>query len=702
VTTSKGLDKFRDLHVVTFSKGEGLSADRVSSVLATPDGGIWAGNKEALNFILGRKVSAIDQSNGLPGRQITSLLEDQRGRLWVGIEDKLYRFFQGQFRQVTQTGGGSTGTVISLAEDPDGTIWAASAGEPSKLLHVSDLKVTEEVLAPSPRRITTLATNPEGGLWIGFVDGDLAGFSKSQWRPIPFHRPANTGVVSRVVLGPAGSVLASTSAGVIGWRDNKPRTLSNANGLPCNRTYSLIFDSQQTLWLYTPCGLLSIADGELRRWWQDPNAKIAVRTFDILDGAQPASTSFQPSAAMSPDGRLWFANSNVLQVIDPLRLSKNPIPPPVHIETVTADLKEYPIQRELRLPALTRELQIDYTALSFVVPQRVRFRYKLEGWESQWRDAGTRRQAFYTNLRPSSYRFHVMASNDDGLWNEAGAILDFSIAPAYYQTTWFLVFCAIALAGTLWSLYLLRLKRVTQEIQQRMGARLEERERIARELHDTLLQGFQGLMLRFQSVMKILPSSEPPYQMMTKVMDRADEVLLEGRQRVRNLREEGKSGTELPEVLASCGQELAQDRTALFNLVVMGTPQAVSPIVFTDVYRIAREALFNAFQHSQATKIEVELTYTDIQVCLRVRDDGAGIDSQTLNDGKTGHWGLSGMRERAQRIGAQLSIWSNPGAGTEVELTVPAKVAYPENRKNSIWLRIMRAGRKPGRAWNRG
>jgi signal transduction histidine kinase len=226
---------------------------------------------------------------------------------------------------------------------------------------------------------------------------------------------------------------------------------------------------------------------------------------------------------------------------------------------------------------------------------------------------------------------------------------------------------------------------------------MEERERIARELHDTLLQGFQGLILRFQAVMKTLPAEARARTMMEQVLDRADEVLLEGRQSVRDLREEGTSETELSEALRQCGEELAHNHGSLFGLTIVGEPKPVAPVVFNESYRIAREALINAFQHSEARKIEVEVTYLESGISLRVRDDGMGIDATTLSKGRTGHWGLSGMRERAQKIAAKVDIWSQAGAGTEIELTIPSDVAYPQKMERSLWHRI-----KAALARNRG
>lgn len=388
------------------------------------------------------------------------------------------------------------------------------------------------------------------------------------------------------------------------------------------------------------------------------------------------------------DGTLWFANRGGLQMIDPAHLSGNVVPPPVHIEEVTADRHSYSPGSDLQLPALTRDVAIRYTALSFVAPQGVRFRYKLEGQDIEWQEAGTRREAFYTNLAPRSYRFQVIARNNDGLWNETGDTLSFSIAPAYNQTSWFALLIAAALGGSVSLIYLVRLKQATAQIQERLGARLEERERIARELHDTLLQGFQGLLLRFQAVVKALPEHGQSRQLMESALDRADEVLLEGRQRVRDLREENANGGELPEALLHFGQELAQEHSSQFSLSLIGSAAPMDPIVRQEAYRIGQQALLNAFRHAFASRIEVELTYRHGGVSLRVRDDGIGIDPVTLSGGKSGHWGLLGMRERAELIGAKLDFWSQAGAGTEIELSIPSEVAFPRSRSQSLWRRI--------------
>jgi signal transduction histidine kinase len=283
-----------------------------------------------------------------------------------------------------------------------------------------------------------------------------------------------------------------------------------------------------------------------------------------------------------------------------------------------------------------------------------------------------------------------MASNSEGVWNKAEAVTGFIIQPALYQTYWFYALCVCAALGLLWELYRLRLRQMSKRLQGRLEVRIAERERIARELHDTLLQGFQGLTLHFQAVMEQIPDQEPARQSMKKALTFADAVLLEGRQRVRELRPEGSETHELSQQIAAYGEELVKDQVVAFNVTVVGSPQPLHPVVSDEIYRIAREALANAFRHAQASKIEVEVTYDTASVCLRVRDNGNGIGPEILDSGKKGHWGLSGMRERARNIGAQLSILSNPGSGAEIDLTLPAKVAYVGAPKNRYWYWIAR------------
>ena len=507
VRTAKGLDSFRDFRVATWSAHEGFTADNVSSTFAAHDGTVWVGNANGLDSIKDGQVSSIRTGKGLPGDRVTSIFEDHSHRLWVGIDDDLTIFESGHFKKVIGKNGRQTGPIAGITEDTKGNIWAQVYGDDQRLLRVHGDTIQEEFRNPQTRLARTLAVDGDDNVWMGLKDGNLAVYRHGTFETISYEHTKQTSVREVIVDGD-GSVLGATSYGVIGWRRGKKTTLSVRNGLPCDATLGLVLDKAGDLWVSMPCGVAEIDKAELQRWWNDPSTKIRLKINDAFDGVQTGSAHFDAGTTRSPDGRLWFATGSVLQMIDPSRLDGNRIIPPVHIEEIVADHRVYPAQDGVRLPALTRDLEIDYTALSFIAPQKVRFRYRLDGHETEWQDPGTRRQALYNDLPPGKYRFHVIACNNDGLWNEAGATLDFVVPPALYQTWWFRLMCGVTAAAALWMFYLYRLKQATAKIQERLGGRLEERERIARELHDTLLQGFQGLVLRFQAVMKILPENE--------------------------------------------------------------------------------------------------------------------------------------------------------------------------------------------------
>ncbi len=313
-----------------------------------------------------------------------------------------------------------------------------------------------------------------------------------------------------------------------------------------------------------------------------------------------------------------------------------------------------------------------------------------------------RRQAFYNNLSPGDYRFRVTASNNSGVWNETGTFLDFSIAPAYYQTNWFRAACVIAFMAMLWGLYRLRVRQLAQQFNMTLEARLSERTRIARDLHDTLLQSFHGLLLRFQTVSNELPPGNTK-QKLDSAIDQAAEAITEGRDAVQELRSSTMVTNDLAVAISALGQELAAAETsedsAVFRVTVEGTPRNLHPILRDEVYRIAAETIRNAFKHAHARQIEVEIRYDERQFRVRVRDDGKGIDPTILNgDELGGHFGLHGLHERAELIGGKVTVWSERDSGTEVELTIPASRAYrtPSTGRRS-WVAEKLSGKFSGK-----
>jgi signal transduction histidine kinase len=442
----------------------------------------------------------------------------------------------------------------------------------------------------------------------------------------------------------------------------------------------------------------------VQRWWGQPESRLKVRVFDASDGVQSGVGHFNTSAR-TLDGRLWFANGTLLQMIDPAHMAGNTVAPPVHVDLIVADRKSYSPQEGLSLPPLTRDLEIDYTALSFVLPQKVFFRYMLDGRDTRWQEPGTRRQAFYNDLRPGHYRFRVIACNNDGVWNEVGATLEFNILPAFYQTKWFVLFCVAATTCLAWMAYRYRVRQVTGRLDMQFKERLSERTRIARELHDTLLQSFQGLTLHFQRARNLLPDrAAEAIQTLDKALDGAEQAIVEGRDAIHDLRSLAPAAQGLAEEITALGEELIAEDTnkepAQFRVVIEGSVRVLHPNVHLDISRIAREALRNAFIHSQGRLIETEITYSDKLFRLRIRDDGKGLDPNVRDQGeRTGHWGLRGMRERAERLGGELDLWSEPGAGTEVELRLPGSIVYEaspaRNGVRLFWKKMINDHERP-------
>jgi signal transduction histidine kinase len=463
-------------------------------------------------------------------------------------------------------------------------------------------------------------------------------------------------------------------------KNGRLATLTSQNGLPCDLVHWAIQDGDHSFWLYMACGLVRIARHQWETWAADPKRTIETTVFDSSGGLRlhsNYSSGYSPQVAISTDGKIWFLPQDGVSVIDPRHLPVNKLPPPVHIEEVKVDGKVWDASHGWRLPALVRDVTIHYTALSFVAPEKVHFRYKLEGQDPDYKEVVNDREAQYTNLKPRNYRFRVMACNDSGVWNEAGDILDFSIAPAYYQTTWFLVSCVGAFFALLWMLYRYRLYQVAREFNAHLEGRVNERVRVARELHDTLLQGFQGLMLRLQVVGEMLPPGKAK-QELEETLETGDQTIVESRHAVHDLRSPAANMNDLAGALRALGQELATGHSANFRLVIEGPRRELHPIIRDEIYRIAREALRNAFAHSGAGHIEAEITFGERLFRLRIRDDGAGIPPEVLDGGRSGHFGLAGMRERAKQISSQLTISSVPEAGTEIELSVKGSIAYNE------------------------
>jgi signal transduction histidine kinase/ligand-binding sensor domain-containing protein len=693
VGTAEGLDRFHELAVTSLSADEGLSGANARSVLAARDGSLWIAMADGLFRWKEGKVSKypIPSSAATEHDEIQSLFEDEQGRIWVAAYSGLLAFAHGKLTRVPAVPVGAT---FAIAADNHRGLWLSVWPDSGSdgLMHLLDGKIIEQVpgqkLGGGPGT-GGLVPDRDGGVWLGLYTGGLSYYRDGRVRNIPLtDRPNGSVEVLDLSLDRDGAVWAATANGLTRIRNGRIATLSTANGLPCNKIHWMIDDDASAYWLYTQCGLLRVARTELDAWAADPKRTIQVTTYDAADGIRlvPTLSGMHPQVAKSSNGKIWFVNYDTVSFFDPARMTRNTLAPPVHVEQVTADHRTYLAKPGLRLPPLVRDLSIDYTALSLVAPEKVHFKYKLEGQDLSWREVVNEREARYSNLAPGTYRFRVIASNNSGVWNDAGAALDFMIAPAYWQTLWFRAVCGTALLGVLVLLYWLRVRQLAHAFNMKLDARVEERTRIARDLHDTMLQNFQGVLLQLRAALRFL-EREPAKarEVLTSAIDQAVQSIKGGRETVQGLRTSARESNDLPGAIVGLGKDLAAAHggsdTPSVRVAVEGTVRDLHPIVRDEVFRVTAEALRNVFQHSRAVQVEVELCYDAREFRLRVRDDGQGIDPQILaGGGREGHFGLRGMRERAKLAGGKLTLWSAPDSGTEVELLIPGSAAYAPSR----------------------
>jgi len=495
VSTSTGLDRFREFAVPTISLNQGLSIAAVDVLEATPDGSIWIATADGLNrwqdghmTVYGRRnvprpAGRTDQQNAIANvratevansglrNKVNSLGQDDRGRLWAGSREGVFYFDRGRFVRVP---GLPVGDTFSIAGDGHGKVWISNFDE--GLFYATSEGAVQRIpwarFGQTYPAVALLPDRPQGSLWLGFVEGGIAYLKDGQIRASYSTADGlGHGEVMDLQFGSDGAVWASTEGGLSRVKEGRITTLTSKNGLPCDAVQWAIEDNDHSFWLSMPCGLVRIARSELEAWLSGPRRTVQTTVFESSDGVWIFGRHGRhaPYVTKSPDGKIWFSRPDGVSVIDPHHLAFNKLPPPVHVERVIADHKNYDASSQgsggLRLPPNVRDLQIDYTALSLVAPEKVRFRYELEGRDRGWQDAGNRRQAFYTDLAPRHYRFRVIACNNSGVWNEQGASLDFAIAPAYYQTNWFLALCVAAFLALLWAAYRLRIRQVQQQEQ---------------------------------------------------------------------------------------------------------------------------------------------------------------------------------------------------------------------------------------------
>jgi len=670
-----GLIRFKDRAVRMFTTADGLPNNVIMTVLASSDGGLWTGaNCGGLSRFDGRSFRTYSEKDGLRNSCVYALAEDANHDLWIGTYGGgVFRFRDGRFTQYSKAQGLASDIVTSIVPARDGSIWLATLAAVSRLRNGQIRNyTTADGLYGS--RAVSLYEDRSGAIFAATGKGidRLAGDTF-----VHFSSGGNS-LIGGDQSG--GMYVFRSHSGIFRIEKNQPIRV-----VPDIWASNMLVTKQGDVWLsgaaiyrFPPGGLQGLGGRD------EP---LDYATFGRADGLGAMECSFAfPNSALTRDGKLWVATPQGLAMLDLPQLPRTNQKPSIYMEEVTVGRNVQPPGHELALPPGTHHVELHFDPIEISSPEKVHLQYRLDSVDSEWLDAGPPAHAIYSNIPAGTHAFHVRACNRDGIWDRVGMVYSITQQPYFYETASFQLAAVTAGFLLLAGLHRLRLRRATAQLNARLGERMAERERIARELHDTLLQGFQGLVLHFQAVLDQIPVQEAAHHTMKKALSYADQVLIEGRGRVRGLRAEGAKANELSQELASFGEELAKDRAIAFKVTVVGRPPSLYPVVRDEIYRIAREAMANAFRHSQASSIEVEISGDCASFCLRVRDNGAGIDREILDNGRKGHWGLSGMRERARNIGGQLTIWSDRGAGTEIDLKVPAKVAYAGKRKEPRWL----------------
>jgi signal transduction histidine kinase len=614
----------------------GLAKDVIYSITGGR-GEIWIGRQRGGLTRLRYKggsftTETFTKAEGLAQNSVYTVHQSRDGTVWAGtLSGGVSSFKNGKFTTYTTANGLASNAVTAMLETSDGTMWFATPNGLNARSQDRFRTYTGRDGLP-PGNVNCLLEDSTGALWIGASEG-----------------------------------LAFLNSGRIKLPLGVPESLREA-------VFGLAEDRYGWLWIATSNHVLRVNRDKLLR---GPLEAADVREYGPADGLA-SSEGVKRSRSVVADrlGRIWFSLNHGISVANPARLSGSSAPAIAHIQSISADGGLLDMQDAVRVPAAPHRVTFSYAGVSLSAPERVRCRYRLDGVDRDWSDPVTTREAIYSNLGPGLYHFRVIASNSEGLWNGAEATLRFEIEPLFWQTWWFRSGGALAFVGAILAVYRLRLRQLTRQMNLRFEERLAERTRIARELHDTLLQGFLSASMQLHVAMDQAPDDWPAKPRLGRAIQLIGQVIEEGRNTLRGLRSANNDSLDLELAFSRVRQEFAGQEQSGFRVIVEGQPRDLHPVLRDEVYRIGREALVNAFRHSRAKSIEVEVQYAANRLRILVRDNGCGIDPQVIRSGRDGHFGLISMRERAERIGARLTVRSHTANGTEVELSVPGQTAF--------------------------
>ena len=741
-TNAQGLARLNSSGVAWMEPSTGMASEAITALFEDREGNLWVGSARGLERIRDSVFVTYSATEGLPAEGVGPVYVDGEGHTWLApLDGGLWRLKDGRPEQVTAAGL-SSDIIYSIAGATDG-VWIGRRQGGLTHLRLDGGAISTRTYAVrdglAQNSVYAVHESRDGSAWAGTLSGGVSRLRDGQFTSYTSADGLATNTVASILESADGVMWFATPGGLSAFDDGKWRTYRAAEGLPSDDIHCLLEDSGGTLWAGSSSGLafrsgdafrvpaglpvalrgpiLGLAeDGDGSLWVSTANRLVrltratlltgefsedALREFTVADGLRGVEgVKRHRSVVADASGRIWFSTNGGVSVVDPARLAALSAPAIAHIETVAADGRALDAQAPVVVPGGSRRIVFGYTGLSLAVPERVRFRYKLDDFDSAWSEPVETREAVYTNLSPGSYRFRVAASNVDGAWSDSEGSISFEVAPLFWQTSWFRLAGALALCFAMAGVYRLRMHQLTRQLNLRFEERLAERTRVAQELHDTLLQGFLSASMQLHVAAERLPDESPAKPPLNRVMSLMSEVIDEGRRAVQGLRSSGNESLDLEQALCRVPRELSMDDGVNLRVIASGPPKALHPVLRDEVYRIGREAVVNALRHANATSIEVEVEYAPRDLRVLVRDDGRGISPEVLQSGRAGHWGLTGMRERAERVGGRLSVWSKVAEGTEVELLIPGRLAYrsPSGQQAGGWLSRWMPRRPQGQA----
>jgi ligand-binding sensor domain-containing protein/signal transduction histidine kinase len=680
VGTTSGVQRLRDSIFTTYSHSNGLPSDSNGPLYVDSEARTWFSPTDGGLYRL--KDGRVERINaaGLH-RDVLYSIDGRKGELWIGRREGLtrLRYTDSSYtaKTYTQADGLAQNSVYAVHQSRDGSVWAGtlSAGVSQFKNDTFTTYTTTNGLASNT--VSSIAESADGTMWFGTPNG-LSSLAQGHWRSYTTQDGLPPGNVNSLLQDPTGTIWIGTDNGLAFIRSGIVQSLADVPDALREPIFGIEDDRTGSLWISTAKHILRVEREKLLR---QPLAASDLREYGLSDGLL-SSQGIKRQKSVTADflGRIWFSTNRGLSFVDPASAKFRSAPALVRVNELYADGRQIKLAPpDIRVPAPHHRITLAYTGLSLAVPTRVRFKYRLDGFDQHWTEPTSSREATYTNLEPGHYVFRVIAGNSEGVWNSAEATVPFEIEATLWQTTWFQLCVVLIIVLALVAFSRLRMRKLGGQLKLRFEERLAERTRIAQELHDTLLQGVISASMQLHVVADQLSANSTAKPAVDRILSLMGRVVEEGRNAVDGLRARPSESLDLAEAFSEISREFANedlDKEVGLHVTVEGQPRLLHPIIRNDIYSIGREALINAFRHAQANNIEVELGYASYGLRILIRDDGIGFDSKILRFGRHGHWGLSGMRERAKRIGARLKLFSRPAAGTEVELIVPGQIAF--------------------------